>query len=164
MTEEMERLIASFVVRKELFFIGCESVDEQGLWDQETRGDMRLYFENALVSAILRIMASDERFSKSETGFLADTFEIRYTAEELMELYQSIDFEESAEQFVRKLAADAELLRGKAEGLEEAFRELVILVCRIIGQMDGITQEESALTDLIIGAFENGRELPEENT
>ena len=92
-----ELLTSVFVIRKELFSVACDSTEEKGKWDRERWGEMKLFYENDLVSTILRVMASDEQFSVSETHFLEDFFEIRYTAEELMELYQSVNFAESIE-------------------------------------------------------------------
>ena len=156
-----ELLTSVFVIRKELFFVACDSAEEKGRWDRERWGEMRVFFENDLVSTVLRVMASDERFSVSESGFLEDIFEIRYTAEELMELYQSLNFEEGMEQFIQKLRADIEMLKDIGDGLDTFFRELIVLICRIIGALDGISQQERELTTQIRKAFENKEAIPE---
>lgn len=138
--ENLNRYIDSFKTKHESFLVGCDSIEEMGLWDKETLGEMDVFYSNDLTSVIIRLIASDGKITPKEVDYLNKTFGFEYTLEELTDVYNYCkddighSFDESFENgitYMRKI-------NGK---LADAYKELLSLVCDIIIESDGIISE-----------------------
>ena len=129
--------IDSFKMKHESFLIGCDSIEEMGLWDKETLGEMDVFYSNDLTSVIIRLIATDGKITQKEVDFLNETFDFDYTLEELTNVYNSCKddighaFDENFENgitYMRKINAK----------LAEVYKELLSLICEIIIESDGV--------------------------
>lgn len=81
--------IDSFKMKHESFLIGCDSIEEMGLWDKEAHGEMDVFYSNDLTSVIIRLIATDGKITQKEVDFLNETFDFEYTLDELIDVYNS---------------------------------------------------------------------------
>ena len=51
--KNVEMYIDSFKMKYELFLIGCDSIEEMGLWDKKALGEMDVFYSNDLTSVII---------------------------------------------------------------------------------------------------------------
>ena len=132
--------IDSFKMKHESFLIGCDSIEEMGLWDKEALGEMDVFYSNDLTSVIIRLIASDGKITQKEVDFLNETFDFEYTLDELIDVYNSCKddighaFDENFENgitYMRKINAK----------LADAYKELLSLICEIIIESDGVIAE-----------------------
>ena len=135
--KNVEMYIDSFKMKHESFLIGCDSIEEMGLWDKETLGEMDVFYSNDLTSVIIRLIATDGKITQKEVDFLNETFDFDYTLEELTNVYNSCKddighaFDENFENgitYMRKINAK----------LAEVYKELLSLICEIIIESDGV--------------------------
>lgn len=138
--KNVEMYIDSFKMKHESFLIGCDSIEEMGLWDKEALGEMDVFYSNDLTSVIIRLIATDGRITQKEVDFLNETFDFEYTLDELIDVYNSCKddighaFDENFENgitYMRKINAK----------LADAYKELLSLICEIIIENDGIISE-----------------------
>lgn len=132
--------IDSFKMKHESFLIGCDSIEEMGLWDKEALGEMDVFYSNDLTSVIIRLIATDGKITQKEVNFLNETFDFEYTLDELIDVYNSCKddighaFDENFENgitYMRKINAK----------LADAYKELLSLICEIIIESDGVIAE-----------------------
>ena len=132
--------IDSFKMKHESFLIGCDSIEEMGLWDKEALGEMDVFYSNDLTSVIIRLIATDGKITQKEVDFLNETFDFEYTLDELIDVYNSCKddighaFDENFENgitYMRKINAK----------LADAYKELLSLICEIIIESDGVIAE-----------------------
>ncbi len=135
--EKIDICVESFKLKYDLFMIGCDAIEEEGLWDTEVLGEMDGFYFNDLSSVIIRLIASDGNISEKEVEYLNKTFGFEYTLDELKEVYKNckdnIDhsFDEAFENgisYMRKINSK----------LADAYKELLALICDIIIESDGI--------------------------
>ena len=151
----LDELAREFRFKYERFFIGCDALEELDLWDKEKNGEMEAYYQNDLVSVILRLTAIDGKIAEKEVQFFNDVFGFNYSFDEFTEVYRSCreNIEElSNEEFVNGIT----LMRSVNEKLADAYRELLCLACDIIIESDGIvysseTDEAMRLKQLFTG-------------
>lgn len=138
--KNVEMYIDSFKMKHESFLIGCDSIEEMGLWDKEALGEMDVFYSNDLTSVIIRLIATDGRITQKEVDFLNETFNFEYTLDELVDVYNSCKddighaFDENFENgitYMRKINAK----------LADAYKELLSLICEIIIESDGVIAE-----------------------
>jgi len=138
--KNVEMYIDSFKMKHELFLIGCDSIEEMGLWDKEALGEMDVFYSNDLTSVIIRLIATDGKITQKEVDFLNETFDFEYTLDELIDVYNSCKddighaFDENFENgitYMRKINAK----------LADAYKELLSLICEIIIESDGVIAE-----------------------
>jgi len=138
--KNVEMYIDSFKMKHELFLIGCDSIEEMGLWDKEALGEMDVFYSNDLTSVIIRLIATDGKITQKEVDFLNETFDFEYTLDELIAVYNSCKddighaFDENFENgitYMRKINAK----------LADAYKELLSLICEIIIESDGVIAE-----------------------
>ncbi len=129
--------IDSFKMKHESFIIGCDSIEELGLWDKETLGEMDVFYSNDLTSVIIRLIAVDGKITQKEVDYLNETFDFAYTLDELIDVYNCCKddighaFDESFENgitYMRKINAK----------LADTYKELLSLICEIIIESDGV--------------------------
>lgn len=132
--------IDSFKMKHESFLIGCDSIEEMGLWDKDTLGEMDVFYTNDLTSVIIRLIATDGKITQKEVDFLNEAFDFEYTLDELIDVYNSCKddighaFDENFENgitYMRKINAK----------LADAYKELLSLICEIIIASDGVIAE-----------------------
>lgn len=138
--KNVEMYIDSFKMKHESFLIGCNSIEEMGLWDKEALGEMDVFYSNDLTSVIIRLIATDGKITQKEVDFLNETFDFEYTLDELIDVYNSCKddighaFDENFENgitYMRKINAK----------LADAYKELLSLICEIIIESDGVIAE-----------------------
>lgn len=147
MTEKLKALSEEFKLKHELAVAGFDSHEELTDWNMEEYGEMDAYYDNLLITVILRMCALDGSFSRGETDYLKEVFNFVFTQEELREIYESMEDLEDDEAFVQSLKKDVDLLWNTDGALCGAFCELVKLACEIIKETDGVTSEEIALAE-----------------
>ena len=138
--KSVEMYIDSFKMKRESFLIGCDSIEEMGLWDKEALGEMDVFYSNDLTSVIIRLIATDGKITQKEVDFLNETFDFEYTLDELIDVYNSCKndighaFDENFENgitYMRKINAK----------LADTYKELLSLICEIIIESDGVIAE-----------------------
>lgn len=126
-----------FKIKHEQFIIGCDSVEELGLWDKETYGEMDAFYSTDMACIIIRLIASDGRITEKEVDYLNKNFGFDYDISALKELCETSNdaingsFDEIFENGVK-------LLCTVNEKLAKAYRELLVLICDIIIASDGV--------------------------
>ncbi len=137
----VEKYIDSFNTKFESFLTGCDSVEEMGLWDRETLGEMDAFYVNDLLSVIIRLIASDGNISAKEVQYLNETFGFAYTQEELVAVYNSCQ-EDIGHAFDESFQNGISYMRKINGKLADAYKELLALSCRIIVEGDGVVAPE----------------------
>lgn len=108
-----------------------------GLWNLEENGKMDVYYSADLTSVIIRLIAADGNITRKELEYLNDIFGFKYTVEELTAIYddcgEAIDtiFDEGAENGLT-------LMRSINEKLADAYIDLIITICDIVIESDGV--------------------------
>lgn len=138
--KNIDMYIDSFKMKHESFIIGCDSIEEMGLWDKETLGEMDAFYSNDLTSVIIRLIATDGKITQKEVDYLNEIFDFEYTVDELIDVYNSCKddighaFDENFENgitYMRKINAK----------LADVYKELLSLICEIIIESDGVIAE-----------------------
>jgi len=141
---KLDELTESFKMKFERFMLGCDSVEELNEWDKDENGEMDVFYENDLLSIIIRLIAVDDSFSAKEVEYLNKAFGFTYTVEELKDVYDT-SAEYFGEDFDKNFSAGVDMLERVNAKLAEAYKELVILACDIITESD----EYIALSELM---------------
>ena len=141
--KNLDALTQEFNTKYERFFIGCDAVEDSGLWDIEEYGDMEAFYQNDLVSVIIRLIAADGSISSKEVEYLNKSFGFEYTVEELNEVYKSCK-DDIGSYFDEQFQNGISVMRSKNEKLADAYKELLGLICDIIASSDGIVSSEEA--------------------
>ncbi len=148
----IDACIETFKTKHESFLIGCDAIEEMGLWDKDLYGEMDAFYSNDLVSVIIRLIASDGTISFKEVQYLNKTFGFDYTVVELTEVYENCK-ENIDQSFDENFENGISYMRKINSKLADAYKELLSLVCDIIIESDGIisadeTQEVKKLKEL----------------
>ncbi len=138
--KNIEKYIDSFKMKHETFLIGCDAIEEMGLWDKDTLGEMDVFYSNDLSSVIIRLIASDGKISEKEVQYLNETFGFEYTIDELTDVYDSCK-EDIGHSFDEEFENGITYMRKINSKLADAYKELLSLVCDIIVESDGIISE-----------------------
>lgn len=136
--KNIEALTAEFKAKYERFIIGCDAIEEMGLWDKEKNGEMDVFYENDLVSVVIRLIASDGNIAEKEAEYLNKAFGFEYTAEELTEVYKSCG-DDIGRSFDEQFENGVTYMRSINGKLADAYKELLGLICDIIIESDGET-------------------------
>ncbi len=136
----VEMYIDSFKMKLESFLIGCDSVEEMGLWDKDTLGEMDVFYSNDLSSVIIRLIASDGKISEKEVQYLNETFGFEYTLDELTDVYDNCK-EEIGHSFDEEFENGISYMRKLNDKLADAYKELLALICEIIIESDGVISD-----------------------
>ena len=129
--------IESFQMKFESFLTGCDALEELGMWNKEALGEMDVFYTNDLASVIIRLIATDGKISQKEVEYLNETFGFTYTLDTLTEVYSSCKdtldhtFDENFENGIS-------YMRAMNEKLADAYKELLVLICQIIMESDGV--------------------------
>ncbi len=136
----LEKYIESFKMKHESFLVGCDSIEEMGLWDKETLGEMDVFYSADLASVIIRLIATDGKITQKEVDYLNETFDFQYTLEELINVYESCE-EEIGHSFDENFRNGITYMRKINTKLADAYKELLGLICDIIITSDGVVTE-----------------------
>ena len=132
----LQALTEEFKGKYERFLIGCDALEELGLWDKGAHGEMDVYYENEMLGVILRFITADGNVSRREVEYLDRCFGFDYTADKLKELYANCE-EEIAHIFDERFENGLGVMRALNEKLADAYKELLGIVCDIIIGSDG---------------------------
>ncbi len=138
--KNVEMYIDSFRLKLELFLIGCDSMEEMGLWNKCELGEMDAFYSNDLASVIIRLIAADGKITQKEVDTLNETFGFDYTLEELTDVYNSCE-EDIGHSFDESFENGITYMRKINEKLADAYKELLYLICEIIIESDGMISE-----------------------
>ena len=130
----------SFKLKLEKFLLGCDAIEELGLWDKEQYGEMDVFYQNDLVSIFIRLIAADGVISGREVDYLNKNFGFSYSIAELRDVYQNCR-EEIGHSFDETFENGITLMRSINEKLADAYKELLGLICDIIIESDGVVTE-----------------------
>lgn len=139
--KRIDLLSEEFRIRYERFMIGCDAIEDLGKWDKENYGEMEAYYQNDLVSVILRLIAADGEINDKEVRYLNENFGFDYTPDELSDVYRSCR-DDIGHAFDEQFARGAAFMRSINEKIAEAYRELLGLICDIIVESDGVVTPE----------------------
>lgn len=140
----MAMYIDEFKMKHEAFLMGCDSLEELGLWDKIAYGEMDSFYTNDMTTLIIRLTASDGVITQKEVDDLNQLFDFDYTLEELREVYDNCA-DLIGEAFDDNFRESVAMLREISEKVAEAYKELLDLICSIIAESDGtVTEAERA--------------------
>lgn len=141
--ENLKKYSDEFKFKFEKFLIGCDSIEEMGLWDLERFGDMDVFYSNDITSIIVRLIAADGHFSSKEVEFLNDMFGFEYDEDEIKEIYEEC-YEGIESIFDDGAENGLTLMKSINEKLANTYKDLIILVCSIITAADGVIDNVEA--------------------
>lgn len=136
----INNIIDSFKMKYESFLIGCDSIEEMGLWDKEAHGEMYAFYSNDLASVIIRLIATDGKITQKEVEYLNGTFDFEYTLEELIDVYNACK-DDIGQAFDENFENGITYMRKINAKLADAYKELLSLICEIIIESDGVITE-----------------------
>lgn len=134
-------LTEEFKTKYERFLIGCDALEDLNLWDKDEHGEMDVFYQNDLVSVILRLIAVDGKISRKEAEYLNKNFGFDYTASELADIYENCE-EEISHSFDEQLENGVTYMRSINEKLADMYEELLGLICDIIIESDDVIAPE----------------------
>ena len=135
--QDINRQTEEFKFKYERYLIGCDALEELGLWNKDVYGEMEAYYQNDLIGVILRVIVSDGIISEKETEYLNKSFGFKYSTSELEDYYNSCR-DAFGQPFNTQARAGYLLMRTINEKLAEAYKELLELACTILISSDGI--------------------------
>ncbi len=137
---KLDMLTEEFKSKYERFLIGCDAVEELNLWDKEEYGEMDGFYQNDLVSVIIRLIAADGEISSEEVKYLNANFGFDYTLDELRDVYRNCE-DELSHSFDEQFENGVSVMREKNEKLADAYKELLCLICDIIIESDDVVAQ-----------------------
>ena len=135
--KNVDLYVESFKMKYESFLTGCDSIEEMGLWDKETLGEMEAFYLNDLTSVIIRLIAADGNISQKEVDYLNEAFGFEYTLDELIAVYEACQ-EDIGHAFDEQFENGITYMRKINGKMADAYKELLSLICTIIIESDGI--------------------------
>ena len=146
---ESNLLREEFVSALELFVNACDAKEEYFDWDYAERGHMAAYYQNDMLSFLLRLIGVDGVFSDQEAELLNESFGFNYRADELEEIYEATE-DELGDEFDEHLEEDIRELFRIDENMGQMFMDLLLLICDMMSQSDGFvySKEEEEIAKL----------------
>ncbi len=138
--KNVDMYVDSFKMKHEAFLIGCDSIEEMGLWDKDLLGEMDVFYSNDLTSVIIRLIATDGKVTQKEVDYLNETFDFEYTLEELVAVYNSCK-DDIGHAFDENFENGITYMRKVNAKLADAYKDLLSLICEIIIESDGVVTE-----------------------
>lgn len=135
--KKIDKYLESFKAMHEAFQIGCDSIEEQGLWDKEALGEMDVFYSNDLAGVIIRLIAADGKITFKEVDYLNRMFDFDYTLAELVKVYENCK-DEIGHAFDENFENGISHMRKINAKLADTYKELLYLVCDIIIESDGM--------------------------
>ncbi len=135
--DKLKMYAESFKLKFEKFMTGCDALEEMGLWDKEKNGEMEAFYSADMVSVIIRLTAVDGKIVHDEVKYINDIFGFSYTEEELRTIYA--DCKEAIDTvFTEGLENGYSYMKRINEKLADAYKELIVLICDIVIESDGV--------------------------
>lgn len=153
--KRIDMLTEEFKTKYERFLIGCDALEDLNLWDKEEHGEMDVFYQNDLVSVILRLIAVDGEISKKEAEYLNKNFGFDYTADELADIYENCE-EEISHSFDEQFENGVTYMRSINEKLADVYKELLGIICDIIVESDEVITPEEIEEVLSLKKIING--------
>jgi len=138
----LQELSEAFRLQYDKFTTGCAAVEEQGFWDDDRFGSMENYYYNDIMCVILCLVSADGTFSNAEAQYINEIFGFQYTAEELQEMYGT-EGDSIRRMLTGEVPANYRHLREINGKLADHYRNMVLLICDIIAESDGIKPAEA---------------------
>ena len=142
--ERIDALTEEFRVKYEKFLIGCDAIEEMDRWNKDTLGEMDVFYENDLLSLIIRLVAADGKISAREVEYINKTFGFDYTADSLKEIYENCR-DEIGDSFDDVFKNGVLYMKSVNEKLADAYEELLGIVCDIVVESDGVISPEEII-------------------
>ena len=139
--KNIDKLTEEFKTKYERFLIGCDAIEELDQWNKEEYGEMDVFYQNDLVSVILRLIAVDGVISEKEAEYLNKTFGFEYATDELADIYENCE-DEISHAFDEQFENGITYMRSINEKLADAYKELLGLICDIIVESDDVISPE----------------------
>ena len=140
--KRIDILSEEFRVKYDKFLLGCDAVENADVWNKKALGEMDVFYENDLITLILRLIVADGEISEKEAEYINRNFGFDYTVEYLREVYDNCR-EEIGESFDEKFKYGVGYMRKVNEKLAEAYEEILGIVCDIVIESDDeISPEE----------------------
>lgn len=134
---KLQELSDAFQLQYEKFVNGCAAVEEEGLWNEAQYGDMETYYYNDIMCVILCLISADGIFSETEADYINEIFGFRYSAAELREMYGT-EGDSIRSMLVNEVPAGYRRLKSINKKLSVHYRDMLLIVCDIIAESDGI--------------------------
>ena len=134
--ERIDILTEEFKVKYEKFLIGCDAVEEADVWNKKVLGEMDVFYENDIISIIIRLIVADGEISEKEAEYINRNFGFDYTVDFLKEVYENCR-EEIGDSFDEKFKSGVFYMKKVNEKLAAAYEELLGIVCDIVIESDG---------------------------
>lgn len=146
-TEELKQ---QFITSLELFVQECDAKEEFAEWDYEERGHMAAFYQNDMISFLVRLIGTDGDFSEKEAQLLDETFGFRYSADELSEIYKLSESEIVGETFNSMLEAGIRELYSIDSNMGKMYTDILFLICEMMAECDGFvySKEKEELENL----------------
>ncbi len=138
-----------FVSALDLFINACDAKEEYFDWDYAERGHMAAYYQNDMLSFLIRLSGVDGDFSEKESELLNETFGFNLYPDELEEIYDN-SIDELGDEFDDRLEEDIRELFAIDENMGQMFTDLLLLICDMMSQCDGFvySKEEEEIAKL----------------
>ena len=130
----------AFKLNYEKFLTACDALEEEKRWDTEKYGEMESWYFNDIMCVIIHLISSDGSFSRKEADYVNDVFGFGYTAAELAELYR-VQGEDINRLILEDVPANYQLLKGFDGELAELYKTLLLQVCGIVADSDGVLHD-----------------------
>ena len=154
----MERLqvyMDGFRLNYERFLVGCDALEQEGLWPVEELGEMDVYFANDLACTIIRLIAADGKFSDDEVAFLNESLGFNYRIEELQAVYAECG-DKIAALLENELDDSISKLKSVNPHLADTYKQMLIMLAQIVVESDGVvTESEKTVANQLLEVIQS---------
>ena len=117
------------------FLIGCDAIEEEGLWPVEELGEMDMYFANDLSCVLVKLIAADGKFDEREIDVLNEALGFEYTPAELEDVYEEC-WERLPNYFTESIPESIRTLHELNPSLADTYREMLKILCKVVTECD----------------------------
>ncbi len=118
----------------EKFINGFDAVEDMGMWDKDTHGEMESFCENILVSALMHFIASDGVIKPVEVQKLNSAFDFDFDFSEVEDICTNMSSE--MKNYITN-PDDLFLVIAKANSkIADEFKALLIDACELVVKSD----------------------------
>ena len=149
----LQEYMAGFRLNYEKFLVGCDALEEEGLWPMDELGEMDVYFANDLACVIIRLIAADGVFAEEEIDFLNGALGTNYTVEELESVFNWCG-DIINTMFEREIDESIAQLTELNPDLAAIYKQMLELIAQIVIKSDGvITESEKAIANQLLAVI-----------
>ena len=138
---KLQELSEAFKTQYEKFINACDALEDKGDWDVQADGEMEAYYLNDMMCAILMLISADGEFEEEEAKYINDIFGFRYTVDELKEIYRT-NGGDIRNMLENEIPAGYRRMKSINSALAEHYRNLILHICGIMAESDGIIEVE----------------------